>query len=90
MENKESVACYFAQSNNDFSRASHTRVFVCPTTGGKLELSVSASETIQGLKYFISRKLRILIYADETRNMNILEEKVCITIDVVSQSIVLC
>ncbi|CAC5372203.1 Midnolin-A,Midnolin [Mytilus coruscus] len=59
MENKERVACCLAQNSNDFSRASHTRIFVCPTTGGKLELKVSGNETVQGLKYFISRKLRI-------------------------------
>lgn len=79
MENKESVACCFAQSNN-FSCASRTRLFVCPTTGGKLELSVSASETIQGLKYFISRKLRIqherikLLYRNRLLNHGTLRE----------------
>ena len=53
---------------------------MCPTTGGKLELSVSASETIQGLKYFISRKLRIqhdrikLLYKNRLLNHGTLKE----------------
>ncbi|KAL5021196.1 hypothetical protein ScPMuIL_000351 [Solemya velum] len=35
------------------------RLQFCPTTGGHIELSVPFQETIQGLKWTISRKLRI-------------------------------
>lgn len=60
MENKENIACCYANTNMDInSRANRMCLFVCPTTGGKLELLVSSSETVHGLKYFISRKLRI-------------------------------
>ncbi|BFZ16989.1 hypothetical protein BsWGS_20028 [Bradybaena similaris] len=36
------------------------RLFVCPTTGGRLEISVSPRETVYGLKVALARKLRIL------------------------------
>ncbi|CAL1529947.1 unnamed protein product [Lymnaea stagnalis] len=47
------------------------RLFVCPTTGGRLEISVSPLETVVGLKVALARKLGIspskisLIYKDK-------------------------
>lgn len=47
------------------------RLFVCPTTGGCLEISVSPRETVLGLKAALARKLRVsparltLIYKDK-------------------------
>uniref|UniRef100_A0A0B6Z420 Ubiquitin-like domain-containing protein n=1 Tax=Arion vulgaris TaxID=1028688 RepID=A0A0B6Z420_9EUPU len=47
------------------------RLFVCPTTGGRLEISVSPRETVLGLKAALARKLRVvptkitLIYKDK-------------------------
>ncbi|KAH9504672.1 hypothetical protein Btru_062550 [Bulinus truncatus] len=47
------------------------RLFVCPTTGGRLEISVSPLETVLGLKAALARKLRVspskisLIYKDK-------------------------
>ncbi|XP_050401834.2 midnolin-B [Patella vulgata] len=42
------------------SHSDKLRVFVCPTTGGQIELKVSGNETIQGLKWLIARKLKIV------------------------------
>ncbi|GFO19045.1 midnolin-like [Plakobranchus ocellatus] len=47
------------------------RLFVCPTTGGRMEISVSPRETVFGLKAALARKLRVspskisLIYKDK-------------------------
>lgn len=34
-------------------------LIVCPTTGGKIQLSVSSLDTVDGLKCLLARKLRL-------------------------------
>ena len=41
------------------SSGQFVRLTVCPTTGGRLQLSVSSKETIDGLKYKLAKKLRL-------------------------------
>lgn len=35
------------------------KVSICPTTGGRMELNILEKETVNGLKWLISRNLRI-------------------------------
>ncbi|KAK0069405.1 midnolin [Biomphalaria pfeifferi] len=73
MERKLNVSSRkpFSKVRSSRRRPGCIRLFVCPTTGGRLEISVSPLETVLGLKAALARKLRVspskisLIYKDK-------------------------